>query len=78
MSNSLHLHTSHMPSEDPEFGDVIAQYHENGWLVYVDENSKVNDWLEPIMKTAIEQDKIFINFDSKQKVNNKFKTFTWK
>jgi len=64
----LMLSTSHMPSGEPEFGDIRYVEHEYGWIVFVaaddDEEEKWPEWLRPILRLANQLEASHINFDT--------------
>ena len=66
----LDLSTVHMPESKPDFGNLRVAEHEFGYFVFmtgaldVEEIADMPEWIQPVMRLALEHNCIGINFDS--------------
>ncbi len=78
----LDLSTVHMSSSNPEFGDIRAQAHDYGFIVWVrdvsgDDDEKLADWFLPILKEAQRCECTLILFDQDAEIHEGLPTFDW-
>lgn len=76
----LDLSTSHVPSENPDFGNYRHVEHGYGWVVFVplgDSYLNCPEWLHKIILYADANNCVLINFDRDAEVDSKFKTYNW-
>lgn len=74
------LSTAHMPSSEPEFGELRAEEFEYGYVVWVadvDENYGIPEWLLPIMRMANKQENTLVLFDRDCTKHPELKTWDW-
>ncbi len=82
IEKALDLSTAHLPGPNPEFGDIRAQAHDYGFIVWVrdatgDDDEKLADWFLPILKEAQKHECILILFDQDAEAHEGLKTFDW-
>lgn len=66
LEHSITLSTSHVPSSDPDFGDIRVTEHDFGWIVFVSKfyvHENVPSWLRPILRAALDNGCTIVNFD---------------
>ena len=75
----LTLSTGHMPNTSPRFGDYRVIKFEYGYVVWVGEYwEEAEDWFEPIMKYAYDNNCTLILFDNAEAVNEElFAVYDW-
>ena len=74
----LALSTAHMPSSDPDFGDIRVIKFEEGYIAWLTEpEDDLPKWIQPIMKTAWDSDCTLILFDCDLCVHPKFDVWEW-
>ncbi len=77
----LDLSTSHMPSENPDFGEVRFEAHEYGYVLWVVDDSAVQsnvpEWLYPILRIARKNNCMLIVFDADASTLDGFETWQW-
>lgn len=77
-SVALDLSTEHVPSSDPDFGDVRFESHEYGWIVwFTDDEDEGAEWLRPILKIARENGCGLIVFDRDASTFDGLETYEW-
>lgn len=81
---ALCLSTAHYPNPEPEFGNIRVCQTEFGSIVFPNadmvEEIDVNEfplWLVPILKFAIENECVLIEFDRDNEVMNDFMSYEW-
>ena len=81
----LALSTGHMPNTSPRFGDYRIMKFEYGYVVWVSydpdipwEDWRTEEWFQPIMKYAYENNCTLILFDRDIAVNEElFPVYDW-
>jgi hypothetical protein len=82
VEKALAISTGHMPSAEPDFGDVRSLEYDEGYIVFITEPEASNedelpDWLRPIMQFAYENDFSMIRFDRDALEVDEFKNYDW-
>jgi len=81
IENMLVLSTAHMPKSQPDFGEFRVMEDEYSFVVFFSEDlfidSKVPEWLAPVMKYAIEKKCFCINFDMDADTVHGLRTWEW-
>ena len=72
----LALSTGHMPNTAPRFGDCRVRKFEYGYVVWATD-VQTEEWLKPIMKSAIENDCTLILFDADCDICEQFPVYDW-
>lgn len=82
--NALCLSTAHYPNPEPEFGNIRVCQTEFGSIVFPCADGEgeiaVNEfpeWIIPILKFAIENECVMIEFDRDNEVMNQFLSYDW-
>ncbi len=77
----LDLSTSHLPSENPDFGGVRFEGHEYGYVLWVVEDEAVEpfvpEWLSPILEIARKNNCMLIVFDADALTLDGLEIWTW-
>ena len=79
----IDLSTNHVPSPNPDWGDVRVVEHDYGWIVFVfdlsedDIQSCVPEWLVPIWREAVKAECMLINFDRDSDTRPSFRVWYW-
>lgn len=68
IEKTLVLSTTHMPEDDPDFGESRVTEHDYGWIVFLQTDNDLlleesPEWLVPVIEFALENDCSMINFD---------------
>jgi hypothetical protein len=81
IENMLVLSTAHMPESQPDFGEFRVLEDEYCFVAFVSEflfiDSKVPEWLEPVMEYAIDKNCSCIIFDMGADTVPTLKTWEW-
>lgn len=85
LKTMVDLSTAHVPEPNPDFGDLRAQPHKYGWIVFVHgaeagddgANDGVPVWLLPIVEYAQAHGAFLVNFDQDGTRCDMFQTWEW-
>ncbi len=72
----LALSTAHMPSANPDFGELKVVKFDEGYLVWVLE-VPASDWIAPIMELAWQSGCVLIMFDRDWPSNTELPVWDW-
>lgn len=73
----LSLSTCHMPSTNPNFGDIRHIAIDEGYIVWPCESSNCPDWIKPIIGLAKKTQSVLVLFDCDAKKSDEFKSWEW-
>lgn len=73
----LDLSTNHAPEENPDWGDLRVVPHEYGWVVFVDNEAELPDWIKPAHHKAHSSGCMIINFDAAGDVLEDLPKWEW-
>lgn len=82
ITKMMDLSTAHMPSGDPEFGEIRHTEHEYGYTVFVNDAYKSDpniapEWLRPILDKAVKHGCLVIIFDADAEEDDEFQKWEW-
>jgi len=84
IENILSLNTCHMPNSNPDFHKGTLESlmprvvtHEYGYIVFVSSMVLCAEWLNPMMKKALDNQCTVILFDNIVPRTDDFKTYDW-
>lgn len=78
LRSMLDLSTSHLPSGEPDFGDMRSVAHKHGFVVFIDAHAPdVPEWFRPLYNVARKVDCLLVSFDSAGPVDATFPTYDW-
>ena len=85
ITKMMDLSTAHMPSGDPEFGEMRYTENEYGYIVFVHDGYKSEPppfgpapgWLRPILDKAVKHGCLVIIFDADAEEDDEFQKWEW-